>query len=81
MGENEKTGMSIVSIKLPTGWTAIEESIELLKEMVDLKRFEISNENRIFLYFDQVFDLSTLKKLVSSYNFLNFKQRFPSKKG
>ena len=47
--------MSIVSIKLPSGWIAIEESIELLKEMVDLKRFEITNENRIFLYFDQVF--------------------------
>jgi len=54
IGGNEKTGMSIVSIKLPSGWTPIEESIESLKEMVDLKRYEISNENRIFLYFNEI---------------------------
>ena len=54
IGGDEKTGMSIVSIKLPSGWIPIEESIESLKEMVDLKRYEISNENRIFLYFNEV---------------------------
>lgn len=46
--------MSIISVKLPSGWTVIEETIEILKRSVELRRFEISNENRVFLYFDEV---------------------------
>lgn len=46
--------MSIISVKLPSGWKAIEETIEFLKISVELRRFEISNENRVFLYFDEV---------------------------
>jgi hypothetical protein len=55
IGENNQTGMIITSVKLPSGWTSLEETIELLKTKVELKRYEISNENRLFLYFDQVF--------------------------
>ena len=55
IGEKNQTGMIITSVKLPSGWTSLEETIELLKTKVELKRYEISNENRLFLYFDQVF--------------------------
>ena len=45
--------MAIVALKLPTGWTADVNSIESLKQQVDLRRHEI-NENKVNLYFDEV---------------------------
>ncbi len=45
--------MALINIKLPTGWTAIEESLINLKTTVDLKRYEI-NDIQIVLYFDEV---------------------------
>lgn len=45
--------MALVSVKLPSGWVPIEESIDKLKSTVELKRYEI-NENIVVLYFDQV---------------------------
>lgn len=46
--------MTIISVKLPSGWAVIEETVEKLKHTIDLRRFEIVNENRLFLYFDEV---------------------------
>jgi hypothetical protein len=46
--------MVIVSIRLQSGWVPIEESIAQLVGNAELKRHEL-NENKIFLYFDQVF--------------------------
>lgn len=48
--------MALVSVKLPSGWTPIEESIDKLKSTAELKRYEI-NENIVVLYFDQVREL------------------------
>ena len=45
--------MALVSIKLPSGWKALEEKIEVLKRSIDLKRYEV-NENIIVLYFDEI---------------------------
>jgi hypothetical protein len=55
LGKNDENSMSIISIKLPSGWLPIEESLEKLKldEQLEIKRYE-TNENRIFLYFDKV---------------------------
>ena len=52
-GDKVKSSMALVNIKLPSGWAAIEESVEKLKESVGVKLFEI-NENVIVLYFDEV---------------------------
>ena len=45
--------MAIVSLKLPSGWNAIEQSVERLKSSSNLKRFEIKDSN-VALYFDEV---------------------------
>lgn len=47
--------MAIVSLRLPSGWIPIEDTIENLvkDEKLNLKRHEI-NENKISLYFDEV---------------------------
>jgi hypothetical protein len=52
-GKKEKSDMAIISIRLPTGWMPLEDSVENLKQTVDLKRYEI-NENKLNLYFDEV---------------------------
>ncbi len=52
-GKNDKSSMVLVSVRLPSGWSFIDETIDILKETVDLKRYEI-NENKIFFYFDEV---------------------------
>ncbi len=69
IGENNQTGMIITSVKLPSGWTSLEETIELLKTKVELKRYEISNENRLFLYFDQVFWIIIILLLKLKFSF------------
>jgi len=53
VGEKEASSMAMVSLKLPTGWNAIEESVERLKRSASLKRFEIKDCN-VALYFDEV---------------------------
>ena len=53
LGLEEKSNMALISIKLPSGWIPIEETIQILKKTFDLKRFELK-ENLIVLYFDQV---------------------------
>lgn len=53
VGDKEASSMAIVALRLPTGWEAVEHTVESLKEKVDLRRHEI-NENRVHLYFDQV---------------------------
>ena len=69
IGGNNQTGMIITSVKLPSGWASLEETIELLKTKVELKRYEISNENRLFLYFDQVFWIIIILLLKLKFSF------------
>ncbi len=53
VGQKETSSMAIISLKLPSGWNAIEESVEKLKSSANLKRFEAKDSN-LALYFDQV---------------------------
>jgi hypothetical protein len=53
IGEKEASNMAMVSVKLPSGWVPVEESIERLKSTAELKRYELA-ENVAVLYFDQV---------------------------
>lgn len=45
--------MAIVYLRLPTGWEPVHESILVLQNTKELKRFEIA-ENKINLYFNEV---------------------------
>ena len=45
--------MAIVALRLPTGWTADVDSIEKLRDQVNLMRHGI-NENNVHLYFNEV---------------------------
>jgi hypothetical protein len=53
--EKESSEMAIISVRLPTGWIPIEESIQNSPNRNSLSRFDINDgEGRVYLYFDKV---------------------------
>lgn len=61
--------MVIIGLRLPSGWQAVESSVKKLEQSQNLRRFEI-NENRLSLYFDEVFfDLKYIFYLVINFNY------------
>ncbi|CAF0775839.1 unnamed protein product [Brachionus calyciflorus] len=66
-GEEDSNGMVIVGLRLPTGWEPVEESVKVLEDTHDLRRFELK-ENKLSLYFDELtpkgknFEIEAVKK-------------------
>jgi hypothetical protein len=76
-GQKETSGMIIVSIRLPTGWTPNEQSIQILNSdpRVDLKRYEL-DENKLNFYFEDLqrdVERELKFQVIRAFNVLNTK--------
>lgn len=62
-GEKKTSDSMIIAfIRLPTGWEAVEQSVQSLEQKpIELRRYELK-ENRVSLYFDSLTALNSEKQ-------------------
>ena len=70
--------MVIVSLRLPSGWEAIESDLETIQNTGQIQRYEL-NQGKLSIYLDHVIDLDLLFNFLLLFDMLLNKIIFQNK--